>query len=127
MPRIAGVDMPAEKRAVISLTYIFGIGKTRAQNILNEVGIDESIKMKSLSEDQISRINAIIDKHYAIEGSLKRQISQNIQRLKDIRSYRGARHRRGLPARGQRTRSNARTRKGPRRTVAVKKIAKEKT
>lgn len=125
MPRVAGVDIPANKRSVISLTYINGIGRTLAQRILKEVGVDENVRAKDLTQDQVTRINGLIDKQYVVEGSLKRMITQNIQRLKDIGCYRGMRHRRSLPVRGQRTRTNARTRKGPRKTVAGKKIAKQ--
>ena len=124
MPRIAGVDIPMDKPISIGLGYIYGIGDTLAFRILKDVGIDAGIRTKNLSEEQLARLNAIIDKNYAVEGALRRQIAQNIQRLKEIGSYRGLRHRRGLPVRGQRTRTNARTRKGPRKTVAGKKIAK---
>jgi len=127
MARIAGVEIPANKRVVISLMYIYGIGKTLSQKVLKEANIDESIRVKNLNEDQLGRINNIIDKHFVVEGALRRQISQNIQRLKDIGSYRGFRHRKGLPVRGQRTRTNARTRKGPRKTVAGKKVSLAKT
>ncbi|KAF0245135.1 MAG: 30S ribosomal protein S13 [Planctomycetota bacterium] len=124
MPRIAGVDVPMDKPISIGLGYIYGIGDTLAMKILKDVGIDPGIRTKNLSEEQLARLNAIIDKNYAVEGALRRQIAQNIQRLKDINCYRGLRHRRGLPVRGQRTRSNARTRKGPRKTVAGKKSVK---
>lgn len=124
MARVAGVEIPADKQAWVSLTYVFGIGKALARKILKEAGVPERMKINQLSEDQLTRINSIIDKNYVTEGALRRLIQQNIQRLKDINSYRGFRHRRGLPVRGQRTRSNARTRKGPRKTVAGKKIAK---
>ena len=124
MPRIAGVDVPMEKPISIGLGYIYGIGDTLALKILKDVGIDPGIRTKNLSEEQLARLNAIIEKNYATEGALRRQIAQNIQRLKDIGCYRGLRHRRGLPVRGQRTRSNARTRKGPRKTVAGKKSVK---
>ena len=127
MARVAGVEIPANKRVVVGLTYIFGIGQTLSGRILKEAGIDESIRVKNLTEEQISKINTIIDKHYAVEGTLRRQITQNIQRLTAIACYRGIRHRKGLPVRGQRTRTNARTRKGPRKTVAGRKIAREKT
>ncbi|MFH1226884.1 MAG: 30S ribosomal protein S13 [Planctomycetota bacterium] len=127
MARISGIEIPANKRIVIALTYIYGVGRSRSEEILKEVGIDENIRTNKLTEDQISRISIIIDKHYMVEGRLRRQIIQNIQRLKDIGSYRGIRHRKGLPVRGQRTRSNARTRKGPRKTVAGRKVALEKT
>lgn len=124
MPRIAGVDIPMEKPISIGLGYIYGIGDTLATKILKDVGIDPGIRTKNLSEEQLARLNAIIEKNYQTEGTLRRQIAQNIQRLKDINCYRGLRHRRGLPVRGQRTRSNARTRKGPRKTVAGKKSVK---
>ena len=127
MARIAGIEIPPNKRIVVALTYIYGVGRTRAEDILKEASIDENIRTKNLTEDQISRISMIIDKHYTVEGRLRRQIMQNIQRLKDITSYRGIRHRKGLPVRGQRTRSNARTRKGPRKTVAVRKVSADKT
>ncbi len=125
MPRVAGVDIPADKPVVISLQYIYGIGPHRSREILKEANIDGVMRAKGLSEDEISRIGSVIDRGHAIEGQLRRQIQQNIARLRDIGCYRGLRHRRGLPARGQRTRSNARTRKGPRKTVAGKKGVKE--
>ena len=125
MPRIAGIDIPPEKQIRISLRYIFGIGPVNAMVILTEANIDPNKKAKALNEDEVGRIVNIIDRSYVVEGALRRQQQQNIQRLKDIQSYRGNRHRRGLPTRGQRTRSNARTRKGPRKTVAGKKGVKE--
>jgi len=124
MARVAGIEIPAGKHAWVSLTYIFGIGDTLSRRILKDANVPENLKVKDLSEDQLSRINSIVDKGFVVEGALRRQIQQNIQRLKEIGCYRGQRHRRGLPVRGQRTRSNARTRKGPRKTVAGKKIAK---
>ncbi|HTF57735.1 MAG TPA: 30S ribosomal protein S13 [Planctomycetota bacterium] len=124
MARVAGIEIPAGKQAWVSLTYIFGIGTTLSRRILKDANVPENLKVKDLSEDQLSRINSIVDKGYTVEGSLRRLIQQNIQRLKEIGCYRGGRHRRNLPVRGQRTRSNARTRKGPRKTVAGKKIAK---
>jgi small subunit ribosomal protein S13 len=124
MARVAGIEIPADKQAWVSLQYIFGVGKTLARRVLKEAGVPERMNIKDLTEDQLARINSIVDKNYMVEGALRRQIQQNIQRLKDIACYRGSRHRRGLPVRGQRTRSNARTRKGPRKTVAGKKIAK---
>mgnify|MGYP003516790745 CR=1 FL=1 len=124
MPRIAGVDIPMEKPIHVGLGYIFGIGDKVARIILKDAGIDSNLRTKNLSEEQLARLNAIIDKNYAVEGALRRQIAQNIQRLKEINCYRGLRHRRGLPVRGQRTKSNARTRKGPRKTVAGKKSVK---
>jgi small subunit ribosomal protein S13 len=125
MPRIAGVDVPADKTTWCSLTYIFGIGKKSALAICKEAQINPDNRMKSLTEDEIGRMAAIIDRSYTVEGALRRQVLQNIARLRDIVCYRGVRHRRGLPVRGQRTRTNARTRKGPRKTVAGKKGVKE--
>ena len=126
MPRIVGVDIPDGKSIWISLTYIFGIGKYTSEQILKEAKIGESTKAGKLTEDELSRITQIIDRHYIIGGQLRRQVAQNIARLRDITCYRGIRHRRGLPVRGQCTQSNARTRKGPRKTVAGKKGVKEK-
>ena len=126
MPRIVGVDIPNDKSIWISLTYIAGIGKYTSVQILKEAGIERSTKADKLSEDELSRITQIIDRNYIVEGQLRRQVSQNIARLRDINCYRGIRHRRGLPVRGQCTQSNARTRKGPRKTVAGKKGVKEK-
>ena len=125
MPRVAGVDIPSDKRVVISLTYIYGVGREHSEAILKEAGIEHDVRAKNLSEDQISRIAAVIDRNYIVEGQLRRQVNQHIGRLKDIPCYRGVRHRRGLPVRGQRTRTNARTRKGPKKTVAGKKGVKE--
>jgi small subunit ribosomal protein S13 len=125
MPRVAGVDIPPQKRIDVSLRYIFGIGPTRAVEILKKTGIDPSVRANKLSEDEVSRIAAIIESDYIVEGQLRRQIQQNIARLREIRCYRGIRHIRGLPVRGQRTRTNARTRKGPKKTVAGKKGIKE--
>jgi small subunit ribosomal protein S13 len=125
VPRIAGVDVPNDKRIEIGLTYIYGIGPTLAGVVLKEAGIDPGVRAKNLTEDEVSRIAGIIDRNQVVEGQLRRQVAQDIARLKDVGSYRGMRHRRGLPARGQRTRSNARTRKGPRKTVAGKKGVKE--
>jgi small subunit ribosomal protein S13 len=124
MARVAGIEIPAGKQVWVSLTYIFGVGNTLSRRILKDANVPENLKVKDLSEDQLSRINSIIDKGYTTEGALRRLIQQNVQRLKEIACYRGTRHRRNLPVRGQRTRSNARTRKGPRKTVAGKKIAK---
>lgn len=126
MPRIVGVDIPNDKSIWISLTYIAGIGKYTSEQILKEAGIEGNPKAGKLSEDELSRITQIIDRNYIVEGQLRRQVSQNIARLRDINCYRGIRHRRGLPVRGQCTQSNARTRKGPRKTVAGKKGVKEK-
>lgn len=125
MPRILGVDIPGDKRSVVALTYIFGIGRHRAVEILRQVGVDESVRAKDLSEDELSRIAGTIENNYTIEGELRRQVQQNVSRLRDIRCYRGLRHRMGLPVRGQRTRTNARQRKGPRKTVARKKSVKQ--
>jgi small subunit ribosomal protein S13 len=125
MPRIAGVDIPGEKRIVISLTYIYGISKHLSQNALKALGMDENVRAKDVSEDELSTLGAYLDKNFVIEGNLRRQESQNITRLKNIGCYRGLRHRLGLPARGQRTKTNARTRKGKKRTVSVKKGIKE--
>ena len=127
MARVAGIEIPANKPAWVSLTYVFGLGKTLSRKILREANVPEQTRVKDLNEDQLTRVNSIVDKNYVVEGALRRQIQQNIQRLKDIGTYRGSRHRRGLPVRGQRTRTNARTRKGPRKTVAGKKAAKSPT
>jgi small subunit ribosomal protein S13 len=124
MPRIQGVDIPNDKRILISLQYLYGVGPSNAKKILTAVGIDHNVKARDLTEDEVARIANEIDANYTVEGQLRRQIAQNIQRLKDINSYRGWRHKKGLPVRGQRTKTNARTRKGPRRTVAVKKSVK---
>ncbi|WP_372368554.1 30S ribosomal protein S13 [Candidatus Uabimicrobium sp. HlEnr_7] len=121
MARILGVDIPNDKHVVISLTYIYGIGKDSAGKILNKLGIDHRKKTKDLTEEQLSTLANEIESNYVVEGQLSRQIRGNIQRLKEIACYRGFRHRRGLPVRGQQTQSNARTRKGPRKTIAGKK------
>jgi small subunit ribosomal protein S13 len=125
MPRIAGVDIPANKPIWVSIGYIYGIGPHNGRVILKEAGIDPQRRAKDLSEDELAKIIGIIDKGFLVEGALRRQVQQNVGRLRDIQSYRGNRHRRSLPVRGQRTRSNARTRKGPRKTVAGKKGVKE--
>ena len=125
MPRIVGVDIPNEKAIWIALTYVYGIGRQTSEDILSEAKIDKNIKAGKLTEDELSRITQIIDRNCIIGGQLRRQITQNISRLRDINCYRGFRHRKGLPVRGQRTRTNARTRKGPRKTVAGKKGVKE--
>lgn len=125
MPRIAGVDIPSDKPTWISLTYIFGVGRTNSKQILKEAGIDGQRRAKDLTEEELAKIIGILDRDFIVEGALRRQIQQNIGRLREIGSYRGNRHRRSLPVRGQRTRSNARTRKGPRKTVAGKKGVKE--
>ncbi len=123
MARIVGVDVPDNKRAVIALTYIYGIGSTSSSKILGEAGIGESVRVKDLTTEEIGRIRHIIEEEYRVEGSLRTELALSIKRLRDIGCYRGWRHRRGLPARGQRTRTNARTRKGPKKTVAGKKRA----
>lgn len=125
MPRIAGVDIPNDKKIKISLRYIYGVGPTNAMEILKEAAIDPERRAKDLTEEELAKIIGIIDRGILVEGALRRSIQQNIARLRDIGSYRGNRHRRSLPVRGQRTRSNARTRKGPRKTVAGKKGVKE--
>ena len=124
MPRIAGVDIPENKPVRISLRYIHGIGPVNAMKILTDSGIDPQKRAKALTEDELAKIITIIDNEHIVEGALRRQVAQNIGRLRDIRSYRGDRHRRGLPTRGQRTKTNARTRKGRRKTVATKKGVK---
>ncbi|OPJ54869.1 30S ribosomal protein S13 [Alkalithermobacter paradoxus] len=121
MARIAGVDLPRDKRVVIGLTYIFGIGKSTSQEILKKVNINPDIRIKDLTEDEVNALRKAIDAEYLVEGDLRREISLNIKRLRDIKCYRGIRHMRGLPLRGQRTKTNARTRKGPRKTVSRKK------
>lgn len=121
MARIAGVDLPRDKRVIIALTYIFGIGNTTAAKIVAQTGINPDTRVRDLTEDEVSKIREVIDKTLKVEGDLRREISLNIKRLIEIGCYRGVRHRRGLPVRGQRTKTNARTRKGPRRTVANKK------
>jgi small subunit ribosomal protein S13 len=125
MPRIVGVDIPSDKVAWVALTYIYGIGRKSALEILATTGINPQRRAKDLTDEELARIASEIEKNYVTEGNLRRQIQQNISRLKEIACYRGIRHRRGLPVRGQRTRTNARTRKGPRKTVAGKKSVKE--
>ena len=125
MPRVAGVDIPNDKPTVYSLRYIFGVGPKIASDICEKCGLDPMVRAKELTEDQLSRIAAVLGEDYLVEGQLRRQVQQNITRLRDIGCYRGLRHRRGLPCRGQRTKTNARTRKGPRKTVAGKKSVKE--
>jgi len=121
LARVAGVDLPRDKRVVVALTYIFGIGRSSAEKIVKETGINPDTRVKDLTEEEIAKIREAIDRGYKVEGELRREISMNIKRLIDIGCYRGIRHRRGLPVRGQRTRTNARTRKGPRRTVGTKR------
>lgn len=121
MVRIAGIDIPNDKHICVALTYIFGIGRSRADKMLEELNINKSMKAKDLSEDELVKIREYIENNYTIEGDLRREINQNIKRLIEINSYRGIRHKRGLPVRGQRTHTNARTRKGKRRSVGIKK------
>ncbi len=121
MARIAGVDLPRDKRVEVALTYIYGIGRSSARAILARTGISPDTRVKDLTEDEVNRLRELIDREYKVEGELRAEVAANIKRLIDIGSYRGLRHRRGLPVRGQRTRTNARTRKGPRRTVGVKR------
>ena len=123
MPRVIGIDIPPNKRLVISLTYIYGIGKAVSEEIINKLDLDPNMKAQNLTDDQVSRLNATLQSEYVVEGDLRRQIQNNIKRLISINSYRGTRHRVGLPVRGQRTRCNARTRKGKKKTVAGKKKA----
>jgi small subunit ribosomal protein S13 len=127
MARIAGVDLPKNKRAEIALTYIYGIGRSTSQRILNQVRIDPNIRIKDLTEEDAARIRTIIDRDYKVEGDLRREVTQNIKRLQEIGSYRGLRHRRNLPARGQRTKTNARTRRGARKTVPGRRRTRAKT
>ena len=124
MPRLVGVDIPNDKRVVISLTYIFGIGRFKSQQILNKAGIDLAVRTRDLSDDELSRLNSILESEHETEGQLRRAVTQNVNRLKEIVCYRGLRHRKALPVRGQRTRTNARTRKGPKKVVATKKSIK---
>jgi small subunit ribosomal protein S13 len=125
MPRIAGIDIPNDKPTVVSLQYIYGIGLKSAKTICKDLGLDESKRARDLTEEELSKIAGVLTEDFTVEGNLRRQVQQNIVRLRDIACYRGLRHRRGLPARGQRTKTNARTRKGPRKTVAGKKSVKE--
>lgn len=121
MARIAGVDLPREKRVEIGLTYIYGIGRTSSKRILEKAGVDPDIRCKDLSDEDVAKLREVIDDTMVVEGDLRREIALNIKRLQEIGCYRGIRHRRGLPVRGQKTKTNARTRKGPKRTVANKK------
>ena len=125
MPRVVGVDIPGDKPTVIALRYIYGVGPTAARDICTKCRIEPQVRAKELTEEQLSRIASLLEGEYVIEGRLRRQLQQNIARLRDISCYRGLRHRRSLPVRGQRTRTNARTRKGPRKTVAGKRSVKE--
>ncbi len=121
MARIAGVDLPREKRVEVALSYIYGIGRSRAAAILSHTGISTDTRVKDLTEDELGRLREFIDKNYNVEGDLRREVALNIKRLVEISSYRGIRHRRGLPVRGQKTKNNARSRKGPRKTVGVRR------
>jgi small subunit ribosomal protein S13 len=125
MPRLLGVDIPNDRPTVVSLTYIYGVGPKIARDLCHKAGVNPQNRAKELREDEIARLAALLDKDYVVEGQLRRQVNQNIMRLRDISCYRGIRHRRGLPVRGQRTRTNARTRKGPKKTVAGKKGVKD--
>ena len=127
MARIAGVDIPREKRVDVSLRYIFGVGPSNAREVLDEARVDHAIRVRDLTEAQVAKIREIIDRKLTVEGDLRREIALNIKRLQEIGSYRGLRHRKALPVRGQRTRTNARTRRGPRKTVAGKKKTAAKT
>ena len=121
MARIAGVDLPRDKRVEVALTYIYGIGRSRSLEVLKKTGVHPDTRVRDLTEDEVTRLREVIEREYTVEGDLRREVQQNIKRLMDIGCYRGLRHRRGLPVRGQRTRTNARTRKGPRRTVGAKR------
>lgn len=125
MPRLMGVDIPSEKKTIFSLQYIYGVGPRVARELCQKAGVDPLSQARNLHEDELARIATLLDKDYVVEGQLRRQVAQDIARLKDVGSYRGLRHRRGLPVRGQRTRTNARTRKGPKKTVAGKKGVKD--
>jgi len=118
--RIAGIDIPKDKQACLALTYIYGVGRTTSREVLKKAQVGEEIRMKDLTEEEITRIRSVIDKEYEVEGDLRRSVTMNIKRLMDISSYRGLRHRRGLPVHGQRTHTNARTRKGPKKTVGAR-------
>jgi small subunit ribosomal protein S13 len=121
MARISGVDIPREKRVVISLTYIHGIGPTSARQVVESAGVSPDTRTRDLTEDEVNRLREVIDRRYKVEGDLRREVSMNIKRLMEIGSYRGLRHRRNLPVRGQRTKTNARQRRGPRRTVGIRR------
>ena len=125
MPRLLGVDIPNDRPAAVALTYLYGIGPRSARDLCHKAGIDGAVRARDLKEDELARLAALLDKDHVVEGQLRRQTAQNIARLRDIGCYRGLRHRRGLPVRGQRTRTNARTRKGPKKTVAGKKGVKD--
>lgn len=121
MARIAGIDLPRDKRIEVALTYIYGMGRSRARQVLAKTGVNPDTRVRDLTEEEVARLRETIDRNYIVEGDLRREVSMNIKRLIDIGCYRGLRHRRGLPVRGQRTRTNARTRKGPRKTVGVRR------
>ena len=121
MARISGVDLPREKKVEIGLTYIFGIGRSRSRKILEKSGVDQNLRVRDLTDADVNKLRQVIDRDFKVEGALRTEVSMNIKRLMDIGSYRGIRHRRGLPVRGQRTHTNARTKKGPRRAIAGKK------
>ena len=125
MPRLLGVDIPGDRPTVVSLTYLYGVGSRIARQLCHDAGVDPQARARELGEDAVGRLAALLDKDYVVEGQLRRQLAQNVSRLRDIACYRGLRHRRGLPVRGQRTRTNARTRKGPKKTVAGKKGVKD--
>ena len=122
MARIAGVDLPRDKRVEVALTYIYGIGRSRAGEILQSTGVDPNTRVRNLTEEEVTRLREVIDRNYKVEGDLRREVAMDIRRLIEIGSYRGLRHRKGLPVRGQRTRTNARTRKGPRKTVGTRRV-----
>jgi len=125
MPRLLGVDIPNDKPTVVSLTYLFGVGPKTARELCHNAGVDPQRKARELADDEVSRLAVLLERDYTVEGPLRRQLQQNVNRLRDIKCYRGIRHRLGLPVRGQRTRTNARTRKGPKKTVAGKKGVKD--
>ena len=125
MPRLLGVDIPNDRKTVISLTYLYGVGSKTARDLCHKAAIDENKKARDLTDQEISMLSSILERDYTVEGPLRRQVQQNINRLRDIKCYRGIRHRVGLPVRGQRTKTNARTRKGPKKTVAGKKGVKD--
>jgi small subunit ribosomal protein S13 len=125
MPRVSGIDIPLNKRVDVALTYVYGIGPRLARDVLAETKVPPETRARDLTDEQVAQLNQLIERKYVVEGQLRRQVGQNVARLKEIKAYRGMRHVRGLPTRGQRTRTNARTRKGPRRTVARKKSVKE--
>ncbi|MBP89793.1 MAG: 30S ribosomal protein S13 [Planctomycetaceae bacterium] len=125
MPRLLGVDIPNDKATVVSLTYLFGVGEQTSRDLCHKAGIDPKTRARDLADDELGRLAALLERDYVVEGPLRRQLQQNITRLRDVKCYRGVRHRIGLPVRGQRTRTNARTRKGPKKTVAGKKGVKD--